>query len=292
MRSLVHVLVLVCLSPVVVVATLLYVLVVLFLVFPARGLCGASLFDTYVAWLFWPATLLRDVLWYRFRAKSGLVLYVDVAHQSTVSFCLPPRKQQGTLRFVCMSDTHKKHWLLDVPKGDVLIHCGDILFQDRGDGIEGLIDFNNFLGTLPHSHKIVIAGNHDAVCTRHSQAEIQSLLSNCTYLDNQLTMVGGLRIYGCPHSRVFGSHNSAFQLESDELSNILDRVPTDLDVLMTHVGKHCQLTAEMVTRVQPKVHVYGHFHNQYGVSFRSPTASINASSLDGFYAPTHLPVVF
>jgi len=292
MHSVVHILILVCLSPIITVATLVYLLTVVVTVFPIRWLCGVPAFDTYISWLFWPMTLFRDALWFKFRMRHGLVLYVDVDNQSTVSFCLPPPKQQGTVRFVCMSDTHEKHWLLDTPKGDVLIHCGDILFQDRGLGTDGLVDFNKFLGTLPHPHKIVIAGNHDSVCARHTQAEIQSLLSNCIYLDNQLTMVGGLRIYGCPNSRTFGSDNSAFQLEPNELSAVFDRVPTDLDILMTHVGKNCQLTSDLVARVQPRVHVYGHFHNQYGVSFRSPTASINASSLDGFYAPNHLPVVF
>lgn len=292
MNLVVHVLILLCLSPVILIALLLYLLVVVLVVFPIRCLCGVSNFETYISWLFWPATLCRDFLWYKFRAKPGLVLYVDLGNESSMSKCSPPCKPPGTLRFVCISDTHEKHWLLDVPKGDVLIHCGDILFQDRGKGTDKLIDFNEFLNTLPHTHKIVIAGNHDAVCARYSQAEVQSFLSSCIYLDNQLTMIGGLRIYGCANSRIFGSRNSAFQLESTELSAILDRVPTDLDILMTHVGKKCELTDEMVTRVQPKVHVYGHFHNQYGVSSRSPTVSINASSLDGFYSPTHLPIVF
>lgn len=270
MRSFVHVFTLACLSPLILVATLIYVLGVVIFVFPVRCVCGGvSVFDTYISWLFWPATLCRDALWFKFRARKGLALYVDIASESAACVCLPPPKEQGTMRFVCISDTHGKHWLMDIPKGDVLIHCGDILFQDRGHGTQGLIDFNNFLSTLPHSHKIVIAGNHDKICAQHSQAEVQSLLCSCIYLDNQLTMVNGLRIYGLPHSRVFGSQNSAFQLEPGELSAVLDRVPTDLDVLMTHVGAHCDLTADMVSRVQPKVHVFGHFHNQYGVNFRS-----------------------
>lgn len=301
MNFVLHVLILVCMSPVLLVAMLLYLLVVVIIVFPCRCVCGVPLFDTYISWLFWPMTLFRDALWYKYRVKTGRVLYVDLVNQIS-SKCLPPTKELGTIRFVCISDTHEKHWLLDLPEGDVLIHCGDILFQNRGQkgkresmaGEQKLIDFNNYLATLTSfSHKIVIAGNHDSICSHHTQAEIQSLLSNCIYLDNQLTIVRGLRIYGSPHSRVFGSANSAFQLEPGELSAVFDRVPTDLDVLMTHVGRCCKLTEDMVARVQPKVHVFGHFHKQYGVDFTlADTVSMNASSLNGMYAPTNLPVVF
>ena len=45
-----------------------------------------------------------------------------------------------------------------IPEGDVLLHTGD--FTMRG-GEQEVIDFNEWLGTLPHKHKIVIAGNHE-----------------------------------------------------------------------------------------------------------------------------------
>ena len=42
-----------------------------------------------------------------------------------------------------------------IPDGDILIHAGDF-------SISGLVsevkEFNDWLGTLPHKHKIVIAG--------------------------------------------------------------------------------------------------------------------------------------
>ena len=45
-----------------------------------------------------------------------------------------------------------------IPEGDVLLHTGD--FTMRGDEQE-VINFNQWLGTLHHKHKIVIAGNHE-----------------------------------------------------------------------------------------------------------------------------------
>lgn len=61
---------------------------------------------------------------------------------------------------VCMSDTHSlqngmRH---DIPDGDIFIHAGDFT---RCGGKEEIEEFNVFLETLPHKHKLVIAGNHE-----------------------------------------------------------------------------------------------------------------------------------
>ena len=45
-----------------------------------------------------------------------------------------------------------------IPEGDVLIHAGDFT---RCGHLQEVKEFNTWLGTLPHKHKIVIAGNHE-----------------------------------------------------------------------------------------------------------------------------------
>ena len=35
------------------------------------------------------------------------------------------KREEGVVRLVLVSDTHTKHEMLDLPKGDVLIHAGD-----------------------------------------------------------------------------------------------------------------------------------------------------------------------
>ena len=62
------------------------------------------------------------------------------------------------MRIVAISDTHLKHNDLDVPDGDILIHAGDSTKRGQLEQIESV---NYWLGTLPHKHKIIIAGNHD-----------------------------------------------------------------------------------------------------------------------------------
>jgi predicted phosphodiesterase len=63
-----------------------------------------------------------------------------------------------SLRIVCISDTHGKHRKVEVPPGDVLVHAGDITSKGQESQIR---DFCEWLGSLPHEHKIVICGNHD-----------------------------------------------------------------------------------------------------------------------------------
>jgi hypothetical protein len=62
------------------------------------------------------------------------------------------------LTIVAMADTHTFHDELDVPDGDVLIHAGDM---GRIGSLPELEWARDFLATLPHPYKIVVAGNHD-----------------------------------------------------------------------------------------------------------------------------------
>ena len=62
------------------------------------------------------------------------------------------------MKLVCISDTHREYSKVKVPNGDVFIHAGDI---DIWGYANELTVFNEWLGSLPHKYKIVIAGNHD-----------------------------------------------------------------------------------------------------------------------------------
>jgi predicted phosphohydrolase len=46
-------------------------------------------------------------------------------------------------------------------------------------------DFNEWLGSLPHKHKIVIAGNHEIGFNSLTKEKIQKkILTNCIYLQD------------------------------------------------------------------------------------------------------------
>ena len=84
---------------------------------------------------------------------------------------------------VMISDTHGKHRDLDqvLPHGDILIHAGDYtLFGNQ----KAAIDFNDWLGNLPHAFKIVINGNHESNPPWKKESSTTSILSNATFLCN------------------------------------------------------------------------------------------------------------
>jgi len=106
------------------------------------------------------------------------------------------------LRFVCISDTHND--LPDrsgIPDGDILLHAGDL--TDFGDIDKELRPAVDWLCSLPHRLKIVIAGNHDfTLDTAHTAytPEARRLLTSPTairagirYLDREVATVAHWR---------------------------------------------------------------------------------------------------
>src|ERR1700733_5576164 len=70
-----------------------------------------------------------------------------------------PSTERTKLRLVLLSDTHQLHREVDVPDGDIFIHAGD--FTTFSESMEAVVDFNDWLGKLPHRYKIVVPGNHE-----------------------------------------------------------------------------------------------------------------------------------
>ena len=84
------------------------------------------------------------------------------------------------MKIAVFSDTHTAHWQIKVPDADILIFAGDMT-HCRTD--QEVADFNVFLGTLPHTYKIVVAGNHDCMLTRDPE-NAKALLSEALYLED------------------------------------------------------------------------------------------------------------
>merc|ERR1712050_250870 len=113
--------------------------------------------------------------------------------------------QQSTLRemvrVVVISDTHNRHKALDIPAGDVLVHCGDM--TNRGSAPE-LRDVNNWLDELPFKHKLVVCGNMDQRLESCRDKEVrQRFLPSAQYIEDEEVEVAGLRIYGSPYTPKF-----------------------------------------------------------------------------------------
>jgi Icc-related predicted phosphoesterase len=204
-----------------------------------------------------------------------------------------------SLRIVVISDTHSRHRHIVVPDGDVLVHAGDL--TARGT-LEELQAFDQWLGTLPHAHKLVIAGNHDWVCAEAPSA-MPLLLNNATYLCDTQVTIAGIRFYGSPWQPRF--MNWAFNLDPPALRQVWANVPEGVDVLITHTpplgmrdrtfrGEHvgCGELAAALPRIRPRLHCFGHIHEAYGQHTEGGTIFVNGSCCTLQYQPINPAQVF
>jgi len=119
--------------------------------------------------------------------------------------------------------------------------------------------------------------------------------------------VEGFTIYGSPYQPEFGDW--AFNLKrGHDCKEKWSKIPTGVDILITHgppvghgdlckTGEHAgceELLKEVQERVRPKIHVFGHIHEGYGVTTDDKIIYINASNCNFYYDPQNLndPIIF
>lgn len=200
------------------------------------------------------------------------------------------------MRIVAISDTHDCHQHYNsesLPAGDILIHGGDMT---RSGTLEEVEAFNAWLGTLDFQHKLVIAGNHDW-CFQRKATRARQLLTHGVYLEDSGVEIAGLYFWGSPWQPDY--NDWAFNLPRGRmLAEKWQLIPAQTDVLITHgppygigdqihSGEHvgCQDLLQRVRLIQPRVHIFGHIHEAYGVTESDGTTFINASFLNGAGTP-------
>lgn len=211
------------------------------------------------------------------------------------------------MRIVCLSDTHNCNDQIEVPDGDILIHAGDATV--RGTVFE-ITQFANWFSSLPHKHKIFVAGNHDWLFETDNALSRSLLDKSITYLQDSFVEVEGLKIYGSPWQPRF--YDWAFNLNRGaELAEKWKLIPLDTDILITHGPPNGILDEvprkyfientgceELRKRVETlaefgnlKLHIFGHIHCGYGQDERFGVKFVNASNCDEQYEPSQPPIV-
>ncbi|KJZ73116.1 hypothetical protein HIM_07500 [Hirsutella minnesotensis 3608] len=175
------------------------------------------------------------------------------------------RSDENHIRIVCIADTHNKRpAVLD---GDIVIHAGDLTENGSFDEMqEGL----RWLSSLPHAHKVLVAGNHDLLLddaflakyperryghekTRHDLdwGDVVYLQDSAVTLEIPRVEPGegahdgtpeadrpGVRritIFGSPWTPKYGI--SAFQYPPNNTThweNVFQDIPKDIDIIITH----------------------------------------------------------
>ncbi|MCW3073682.1 MAG: metallophosphoesterase [Flaviaesturariibacter sp.] len=206
------------------------------------------------------------------------------------------------LRFVAISDTHCRHKSLKLPKGDAIIHSGDLTYKGKK---EEVLDFLSWFKGLNYTHKIFIAGNHDFFFEKEGKRSIEGYIpSNIIYLNDSGTNINGINIWGSPITP--WHFDWAFNKKRGrDIARHWNLIPSDTDLLITHGPPYSILDQVLnerpvgdrdllkrVGELKPKVHVFGHIHEAYGKCTKDGTRFYNVCNLNEHYELVNPPTVF
>jgi hypothetical protein len=208
------------------------------------------------------------------------------------------RPAEHPITVVCISDTHSLR--CNVPDGDLLIHAGDITKSGTPEELQAQIDW---LNSLPHTHKVAIAGNHDTWLDPSSRRTLPGKprafidWGSVQYLEHDSASLvfpapgadrdpagdtkrrfatpprrpRSLALYGAPQIPRCGGDDHAFQY-GPLLDAWTGTVPERTQVLITHappkyhldLSLGCSYLLREAWRVRPRLHVFGHVHGGAG----------------------------
>ena len=213
-----------------------------------------------------------------------------------------------------------------LPKGDVLIHAGDISNKGGEKDVKDFIDWFQNLGGW--DQKIFISGNHDYCFERinkpsykgdykwlsHLMSQENLSQSDITYLEDSSFSIETpefdrpIKFYGSPWQPWF--YDWAFNLPrlGTKLQEKWNMIPEDTDVLITHSPPNgygdlvnnwrqpnthvgCECLINRIGEINSLVNVFGHIHEGYGVQYGGKTLFVNASICTAGYEPTNKPIV-
>ena len=208
------------------------------------------------------------------------------------------------------------------PKADVLVVAGDYCPNFRAGGETGdarmqvewlKTDFVPFLKTLPFTHIIIVAGNHDW-CHYIGETKLAARLAitggGLTYLEDEAVTIDGKVFYGSPYQPHF--FDWAFNFDRLDPSRgypqakaIWSKIPDGSNVVVTHgpplnvldlcmdgrrVG--CPILRDRIFAVKPALHLFGHIHHSYGAETRRNITFGNVALCNEQYQPVNPIQVF
>lgn len=202
------------------------------------------------------------------------------------------------------------HSQVELPPGDVLIHCGD--FTGHGSFKE-VKQFVHWFASQPHTYKLFTAGNHDGAAQKRYD-DVWALtedLEDVHFLVDQAVTIEGVKFYGSPWTPRFFDWYYMKERGAD-IKAVWDLIPEDTDVLITHGPPYghgdlapayrtpnpkvagCLDLLNRVRQVKPRFHFFGHIHAGYGQTDSDEfprTTFVNASSCTERYVPSNPPQV-
>jgi len=190
------------------------------------------------------------------------------------------------MKIIAISDTHEMHSSVQVPDGDILIHCGD--WTNRGE-IPAIHKFLEWFVAQPHQHKVFIPGNHELGLVGEGRDRAFRLIGQYVskdvhFLLNTSVTIEGLKFYGSPATPYFFGWAWNYQRGKD-IAIEWEKIPNDVNVLITHgppygildmventisnIGRDlhqgCHDLKNRISNLKDlKIHLFGHLHTDGG----------------------------
>ena len=179
------------------------------------------------------------------------------------------------MKYIAISDTHGCHRQLKLPKGDVLLHAGDVCNQGN---LEHVSDFLLWMSELDFEHKVLIRGNHDFDLKNQVSLLDRKMPRGILQLDHSGVEINGNLIWGVPFT--FIGKNKTWESIPKSTQILITHQPpySILDLTPTLTSRGEKGLLERVKYVQPEIHLFGHIHASYGIKKIDKTTFLNASA--------------
>ncbi|KAG8630108.1 hypothetical protein KVT40_001727 [Elsinoe batatas] len=211
--------------------------------------------------------------------------YHEICMANTITRSPPTLRKT---RIVCVSDTHgasPKDGAFKLPRGDVLIHAGDLTNQGGHAEMKKTIDW---IASSDYEVKIVVAGNHDLTLSPPSPTSTLPILNHPSilYLTHQPSLIRlssptgphtSFRLFASPYSPLLSETYGAFTYTPPQADEIWSSIPLDTDVVVTHTPMRghldlhprkgrvgCEALRRRMGEVRPALVVHGHVHEGRG----------------------------
>ena len=229
------------------------------------------------------------------------------------------------MKLVIISDTHNLHDELDLPVGDVLIHCGDYSYSGQDNEV---ISFLTWMQEQTKKYRLVIGGhgNHELgpYEDREHFNELKTVFAPDVIWPHMRVFtdpVTSLNFFFSPYVTTINGR-CAFEASPSEYQEIVKRIPDYVDILISHgppfnildtfvrhsidwdsqqndyahtsrefkIGS--KVLAERIKEIEPKLVCFGHCHENGGQTVEiDGTIYVNGAVLNENYEIANEPVI-
>jgi len=223
---------------------------------------------------------------------------------------------------VMISDTSGFHKKIDLPEGDLLIHAGDFTSLGNSKEVESFLTWLRKVSRKYTYGSVFIAGDKDksfdpnyahlyddSPIDGEKPQWLKKMLAKYAdptygirYLENSSVTVKGLKIWGSPITSTNPEDMAAFcRQRGEDIRQVWNTIPPDTDIVVTHgpakgtldvrefshENLGCEDLKKVISAISPKLFVFGHIHEGYGMTKKLSTIHVNASVCSALYRPTN-----